>query len=401
MFAYNVFNMGSKMLRVFTVLGNGFMRRYVFIFLAFIVGVGLGGCFSYYKWWPYLAIREVLPSSFNRLSATRDCDGFCQEFFSDPLPEIDLYYKDSPDKKSIMEKINEMKSPRIDIRGEAKDIELGKVVTLPLIRRGGSVVELHYAIDKIQTAAFAYYLPGEDGCGVLIIPGTGHDHSSAIYYNNSKNYHAGIISSFAQCSAYVLIKPNEDFLSIYFKGMKLTENAYLNHLIGRGYSYSSKYITDAIALMQWIKLNYSHSIVTGLSQGGTAAMLVAVETEPSDAIIASGPLKIYDDISISGYNTIVFPGYQEKILSDSLYQRLKYLKTRFLFLYGKREVGLVMDDLKNLSIFSLLKGSGNVRCSLHNGGHIYPEQLVRKYVYEILNSGTTNVAKIGCFVSSV
>ncbi len=184
-----------------------------------------------------------------------------------------------------------------------------------------------------------------------------------------------------RCDQYVLIKPNEDYLAIHRGGRKLTELAYINHLYGRGSSYSSRYIADAIALSVALKRHYHTQIVTGLSQGALAAMFVAIESNPDVCISASGYIELSSDLSYGGYNSsLVFPGLQQAIFGEGLVAALRASSTQFLFLYGRNEPGVVAYDVSGNRTCQRFAGLGNVTCQVHALGHVYPVREVRNYL---------------------
>ena len=365
------------------------IKKYSIILLisAFLLGFFVCGVILIFKVWPFQNLRHSVYLVKNIINLKdkneANCDPMCQELFTDDLIDGDLKYAETDSLVDLKVALDRLIAPMIDIRGISRKIIFESAAISPLKKSDASILNLKYRVKDGFYDAYAYVkIKPKSECGVLMIPGTGHNHSYAIIKNSSNNYHRGMLNSFEECSIFALIKPNEDYLSIHKNGKKLTENAYLNHLIGQGSSYGSRYVSDAVAIMQWIKSNFEMSVVTGLSQGGIAATLVALEVNPTHAIIASGPIKFVGEIGYMGYNSLLFPGIQLEVLGPSMYAAVKKSSTAFLFTMGRHEFGVMAMDLKELSTFNLLRDARNVTCKLHSGGHEYPAELIEIWIKE-------------------
>jgi hypothetical protein len=223
-------------------------------------------------------------------------------------------------------------------------------------------------------------------CAALVIPGSGSDQALAISNRDTRNYHSGILDPFDSCDIFVLIKPNEDYLAITYDGRKLNEKAYLYHLLGMGSSYSSRYVTDAIALTLELKRNYNRTIVTVLSQGGTDAVVVGIEAQPNLAIAASGIYEIQADLGYGGFNsTLIFPRFQREIFKEWMPEKLRESEVNFLIIGGTNEPGLIGEDYREGWTCSKLAYIPQVNCMSHPGGHIYPSKIVKTFVDGKLN----------------
>ena len=343
-----------------------------------------GLAFAYYKWWPYHFLRQVVPVQLKNFSSKAGEEALFDELFVDELAVSNVLVPETASRQQLIDQVNQMQAPRLDIRG------LGQAI-VPAVSFGslhplgggeGEVVRLSYAVDGARFDAYSYRVKAHDAiCAVLVIPGSGLNQSSRIVMEDRTNYHYGVLAPYELCDQYVLIKPNEDYLAIHRRGRKLTELAYINHLYGRGSSYSSRYITDAIALSLALKLHYQTQIVTGLSQGALAAMLVAIESKPDVCISASGYTELSSELAYGGYNSsLVFPGLQQAILGERLIPALKSTSTQFLFLSGRNEPGVTAYDVSGNRTCQRFVGLSNVACEVHDLGHVYPVREVENYL---------------------
>jgi hypothetical protein len=362
-------------------------KRYPYCFFLLLIAFLAGVHFAYTKHWPYHFLRQIGIGAISQYQSNGD--GFYQEMFSDELIARDRLFPDVHDRAALVNAVDAMAAPRVDIRGVGTALNLvGTLTTRKLPQDGTEVSSIAYTLDGRQIEVYAYRLGATNkpssaapDCGTLIIPGSGRDQGLTIIRGDTRNYHFGILEPFITCDVYVLIKPNEGYLSIARNGMKLTEYAYIHHLIGIGSSYSSRYVTDAIAFTMELKRRYRKTIVTGLSQGGAAAVLVGIEARPNITVAASGLMEITRDLGYGGYNSaLLFPGLQRAIFRDWLPERLRVTDVDFLILGGVHDGGLAGQDAREGWTCNMLADMPNVKCLSHSGGHIYPSEVVKNYL---------------------
>ena len=188
-------------------------------------------------------------------------DEILSHAFTDPLSPNQLY---PPSKtiQDVQQRLDAMLMPA-ELFFTAYDS-----LTVANVEVRSEVVTVTYTLDK-QHLAHAYAKRGNPDCAILIIPGSGLNQSSAIYNGDPNNYHGNIMETVsAHCDTYVLIKPNEDILAIHDGKHKANQNVVFNRLINFGGSYSAHYITGSMAIVKWLKSEYEHVGVMGLSQGG-------------------------------------------------------------------------------------------------------------------------------------
>ncbi len=350
-----------------------------------------------FKVWPFQDLKHgiyFVKKIINlKVKNEANCDLLCQDLFTDDLIDGDLKYAEIDSVVDLKVALDRLIAPIIDIRGISRKIIFESAEISPLKKSDVSILNIKYRVKDRFYDAYAYLkIKPKSECGALIIPGTGRNQSYMIINNSRINYHYGLLAPFEKCSIFTLIKPNEDYLAIYKNGKKLTEYAYLNHLIGQGSSYGSRYVSDGVAIMQWIKSNFETSLVTGLSQGGIAATLIALEVNPKYAIIASGPVKFLGEIGYGAHNQLLFPGIHMEVLGPSMYAAVKKSSTTYLFTMGRYETGVMAMDVKELSTFNLLRSAPNATCKLHSGGHEYPVNLIKDWIKEV--NGNSNSFKL-------
>lgn len=357
----------------------------ILLTLSFLIGAN----FVHSKHWPYHFFRQLGVGGLISNIYAEGEDGFFEEIFSDELIARDHFLPDIIDRESLILTVDAMAAPRVDIRGVSAALQhIGPMVTRELPQDELALTSVKYLLDKRQIEVYAYKINAtgksrglDHACATLIIPGSGRDQALAIAQRKTRNYHAGILEPFADCDVFVLIKPNEDYLSITHDGNKLSENAYINHLVGIGSSYSSRYVIDAIALMLELKRRYPRTIVTGLSQGGTAAVIVGIEARPNLTVAASGLYEIQADLGYGGFNsTLLFPRFQRAIFKDWIPVELRKTDVDFLIIGGIHESGLNGQDFRESWTCNKLIGMPRVTCLSHSGGHIYPSAVVKSFL---------------------
>lgn len=247
------------------------------------------------------------------------------------------------------------------------------------------ILTLVFEYDDHIDTAFAYFKIGFDGkgkrTGIQIIPGSGINQSSAIFYNDPKNYQRNIIDLVRNHGdLFIYVKPNEDFLAIHNGIKKINEASFVNYLINQGASFSAHYLVQTLALSKYIKSKYEELYVCGLSQGGSAALLNALQSHPDKAIIASGYSVLMDQAHISGTDQLIIPDYPVLSNSEILKSRIQSMNTQFLFTWGIRESGFYGIDAKEKLTQSFFKELKNAKCIIHAGGHIYPEQGIVEFL---------------------
>ncbi len=253
-------------------------------------------------------------------------------------------------------------------------------------QRDADIFRVDYQIADREYSAFAYRrdatvpIPAA-GCATLIIPGSGKNQSTPIFQKDLGNYHDDILSVFEpRCDSYVLVKPNEDFLAIHDGKRKLDYDFILRYLLNKGGSYSAHYLVSSLALTKYLQQHYGEVYVAGLSQGGEAALLNALQSQPTAVVVASGFSLLSDQIDWAGFNQIIIPGLRRYYTNERIYETIANSKTRFLFTYGKSETGTYRVEAEENLVCNKFGPLKNVDCATHPAGHAFDNELVRDFI---------------------
>ena len=249
------------------------------------------------------------------------------------------------------------------------------------------IFKLDYEIGEMKYAAYAYSPKNEQRlqASALIIPGSGTNQSSEIYREISSNYHFGIMEALGDSiDKYVLIKPNEDCLAFHNGSKKLKYSFIINWQLDRGASYSANYIANSLAITKYLKEKYDRVIVAGLSQGGQAALLNALQSQPDIAIVASGFSKITEKAKGSNFKQIVIPGLRQQLSFEIIKSKIQNSSTHFLFTYGLQEKGAYKIEAEERLTCKYFSNVQSIQCEIHNGGHIFPKSIIREFLGNLL-----------------
>jgi len=262
-------------------------------------------------------------------------------------------------------------------------LEILNTSQLVLDQGSTKVLKLTYKLAGRQYHACAYCPDDSRGAKVaaLIIPGSGLNVSSPIYKKDRSSYCFGIIPALGNSSHnYVLIKPNEDCLAFHNGKKKLHLNYFVNWLLEHGSSYSAYYIAGSLAVTKYLQQRYDKVILAGLSQGGRAALLSSLQSQPDAAIIASGFTIIRQKVQAAGHNQIIIPGLRSRFGFDVIRSRIQQSPTRYLFTYGRKEQGTYKMEAEERLTEKFLSACPNVECKSHPGGHVFPTEIIREFL---------------------
>lgn len=225
--------------------------------------------------------------------------------------------------------------------------------------------------------------------GFLIIPGSGNNQSIEML-TNQNNYQYGIAQTLSKYGdTYVYIKPNEGILSIgsAHNNKKLNYGHITNYLLNRGYSYSYYYLTQIIAWAENLNKSYDFFGIFGLSQGGLAALICGIQSNPDLLFCASGFSILNKYLEYANHRQIILPNkYFNKLTNDKyLINKLKSLESKTFFSYGKYDehsyaYEYINKNTQNFSINNDIK----LQFIYHQGGHIYPLDQIDSLVSALL-----------------
>lgn len=249
------------------------------------------------------------------------------------------------------------------------------------------ILAVDYAIAGWKRTAYAYYRGAEEGAGrraAVIIPGSGDNQSTAIYLNDSRNYHYNIAELVRDhWDTYVFVKPNEDFLAIHNGGGKLGYDYIVTYLANLGGSYSCRFIVDSMAIVKHVKSLYDTVVLIGLSQGGQAALYNSLQSRPDGAFIASGFSILQDTFARAELNQIMVPGMKDYLANEDIFDDISKSRTRFVFSWGKLERGTYGVEAEYNCTADFFRPLSNVKCVVHDGGHAFPGPAVTEFLDSI------------------
>ena len=252
----------------------------------------------------------------------------------------------------------------------------------------GEIFLLRYRLGSEYTA-HAYFAPSarpDASCAALIIPGSGHNESSVVFRRDPHDYHfdvAGIASEL--CDTFVFVKPNEDFAAIHDARRKLSYVAINTYLLNKGGSYSAHYVANTMAIEKYLRSKYARTVVLGLSQGGEAALLNALQSRPTAAVVASGYSVLDETLSWANAEQVIIPGYYRGF-NDKVRSGIAASPTRFLLTYGQGERSTFKIEAEDRDTCRALAPLANVTCLVHPGRHIFPEGIVRDFLRQTVAS---------------
>jgi len=353
-------------------------KKKVIIFILLIGFVYVLGIFtSVYKMKPYTLVKDITTHLANRNKNSSELD----LNFIDPLINTtELKYKAIENSQQIFERID-----KYQVRIDSFDFIYDKIVILST-HLEGNIFTLAYQCNNKLDTLYAYYKPTisrNSKVGINIIPGSGINQSSAIYFNNDQNkYYQSNIDDLTikYGDTYVLVKPNEDFLAIHNGKLKIGSDLYINYLLNKGTSYSGYYLQQSLALSKYIKQTYKKLFVCGLSQGGLAALVNSLQSQPDKAVIASGFSILMEYPYRSAHDQIILPNLI--LLHDANLIKLKIRgqKTEYLFLWGEKETGLYGREAKEGLTRKFFEELGNVQTVVHPDGHVYYEPAINAFL---------------------
>lgn len=137
---------------------------------------------------------------------------------------------------------------------------------------------------------------------------------------------------------------------------------------------------QGLALSKFIKFEYEQLYVCGLSQGGYAALINALQSNPQKAIVASGYTVLFDQPYVSGHDQLIIPGIGEVYNSEGVRMQIQETNTQFLFTWGLKEPGAYGIDARDSLTLKFFDQLTNVKCYIHPKGHIYYGPAIREFL---------------------
>jgi hypothetical protein len=358
------------------------------VFGAFSYGVGVG----LYQWAPFSTLQSIKQGLHQSLPVpTAEYQGeleLLQYAFTDPVNDSDLYYTAITNLAGIREANERIFMLREGFETAYEELRVTAVDQLNRPQSAQPVVRVTFEYQGNQHEAFAYGTRPVD-CSLtrasLIIPGSGLNQSHGIATGSLENYHYGILNALNAGGGgeiFPLIKPNKDFLAWHDgNGKKLGGDFIWNWHLNRGGSYSVSYLVESLAVTKWLQGCFTKTVLVGLSQGGQAVMLNALQSEPNRAIVASGYSLIRDKAEWGGLNQLTgVPGFADTARKEYFVDLLRNSKTLWLFSWGKAENGTYKIEAEEQYAAAALRKLPNVTIVIHDKGHHFPVSEIKSFI---------------------
>ncbi|QIL02430.1 hypothetical protein G7078_06250 [Sphingomonas sinipercae] len=276
--------------------------------------------------------------------------------------------------------------PVDDFPSAYRDLRVLRASAFTLGSRRMLKVEFELAGRRFEAFAYAVrtsWTPlNREDLATLMIPGTGLNRAIATVDQTAGPDTSTALPALSRDASdlFVFIKPNEDALAFHSGRAKLTLDAIRNYQLNRGGSYGASYIVHSLAVTKYLQSRYAKTVVAGVSQGGTAALLNALQSAPDLAIVASGYSALGEQLEIANFQLIAIPGYWDEIAPAALAAKLKAMPTRFFFSWGLQDTPLYRLDAESNYTCKRFRDISTVTCRAHPDGHAYPISLVRSFL---------------------
>lgn len=303
--------------------------------------------------------------------------------FSDPIIENEMLYPALTSLDDIYEMNSTLLMPVEHFFTAYEKLQIEAAETLELDSGATHLLHVTYSLggDTYHGHAYAPAVQDTDKPASLTIPGSGFNCSEPIYRKDPASYHDGILDALGDgITNYVFIKPNEDCLAFHNGEGKVSGDFFINWLLNNATSFSAAYIVSAMAITKWLQQRHESVVVTGLSQGGGAALLTSLQSQPTAAVIASGFSVIMERIHWSGHNQIIIPGIGQDYSNENVRKKITASPTQFLFTYGRQETLIYGLEAQEHYSCDFLSPCPNVRCEAHEGGHIFHEAITSDFL---------------------
>ena len=256
-------------------------------------------------------------------------------------------------------------------------LEVGEAYTLGR-GSGNPILVVEFTICGHERKAYALGQETTLNSAVLMIPGTGENQSSEIYFASKENYHCCLLPLLRDHDTYVQILPNQDQRAWHNgRGSKISWNYILRWQINNGGSYSASYMAETIALKKYLSSQNDSVALVGLSQGGNAALIAASISAPDALVVASGYSIGQIQTEFADEFQITLPGVSLLLSPESINNQLVFPT---LFSFGLLETGLYGREATSRETCDFFYENPFVECAVHSRGHVYPDEMVVNFL---------------------
>ena len=382
--------MMDKPHKVKTMAWRKRLTTFVALVGTFIYGIGVG----HYRWFPFWQVKGIKHAGTGSTSskAYRGEQELLQYAFTNPIIKGDLIYEPITSLVGIHEANKRIFMLREGFDMAYNTLQVTNTTQLQLNRGSTPVVQVSFTYQERDYDAYAYgTLPDRcegKGNASLIIPGSGFNQSEGIFSHDRENYHFGIQTALQtrKGDVFIFIKPNEGILAWHDgQGNKLNGDFIWNWHLNREGSYSVSYLVQSLAIVRWMEQCYEKRALLGLSQGGSATLLNAVQSHPDIAVVASGHSLLNKHAQWSGPGQLIgVPGYSNLFEATVLKEKLRLTPTQWLFSWGLSEVGTYRIEAEERYTAQVIEVLPNVKTVIFEGGHVFPLEAMKDFFEESL-----------------
>lgn len=207
-------------------------------------------------------------------------------------------------------------------------------------------------------------------CASLIIPGSGIDMASQILLG--EGYHDNLFAQ-VPCTTLVYVKPNHDTRQIVYQGHRANFEYLYTSLIGINSIYSYWYIQELIETALYLKTVTDEVLVVGLSQGGSAAMIVGAVAKLAVTAVLSG-YYVPNGGQFGNFHQILIPGMTAFMQPEMIARYFRH--GQLILTYGKQDLPVYrLAETQEEACSRLIAAGARVTCLVHDSGHTYPDNL--------------------------
>ena len=362
------------------------MRKLLLIIsigFVFIYGIAIG----HYKLFPF----DILYLVKNKVHKENNKSPL-YEVFTEEVSNEELIYPSLLNLNDVYIYNKKILIPKGLYSQAYKNIKLGQIEEINMASNI-EILKINFLLDKKKYSAFAYgkkikQCENQNNSTALIIPGSGHNQSFKIYKNDPSNYHYGYHEALKEGGVdniLIQIKPNNDARAWHNGfGKKVSDNFIFSWQIRMGGSFSISYLIEAMAIVKYIQSCKNKSVVMGLSQGGEAALYVALQASPTYAIISSGYSLQGEYWIPAGFDQLLGIPDSEKIAKkEKFINFISNSPTNYFFSWGDNEGLYYGTDAKNQFTKEILDTIDNATGIIHSKGHRFPVTEIQNFLKKI------------------
>jgi hypothetical protein len=217
---------------------------------------------------------------------------------------------------------------------------------LPTFNSKAIEVKGKFTLNNKTDYWYSYYKKStqDTTTAILIFPGTGDHQSFHIANDETDNYHDADClikeKALSYGDVYIIVKPNEDFRSIWTTISDLYYNKLDYDILGpyttlMGKNWAANLYIELLAQLKYLKSKYKKVIVMGLSNGGLPVLVCGLEAGVDGINCASGlSVTSYNGFPVTNNENPFFSGLLDYYSLENIKSKIRQSDARVLFTYG-------------------------------------------------------------------